>query len=82
MSARRNDFNGANSSFNTTTTSFLLSAYSLIMSLLSFTDPFIIDEAKTHKTEGPVVNLYIYSPWFTFGLINIWDVEMLEDAGK
>ncbi|PON63223.1 hypothetical protein PanWU01x14_133170 [Parasponia andersonii] len=42
----------------------------------------IVDKSEAHKTESLVFDLNIYRPRFTFGLINGWDVEVLEDASE
>ncbi|PON31650.1 hypothetical protein PanWU01x14_368220, partial [Parasponia andersonii] len=68
--------------FSTTTTSFSLSARSLIMSLLGFGHPFIVDKIESHETESLIVDLNVDGPWFTFSLIEWWNVEVLEDASK
>ncbi|PON35254.1 hypothetical protein PanWU01x14_337720 [Parasponia andersonii] len=78
MSALKSVF----SNFNTSTTSFLLSAYFLIMSWLGFGHPFIVDETEPYKTESLIVDLNIYGPWFMFFLIKGWDLEILEDTSK
>ncbi|PON44155.1 hypothetical protein PanWU01x14_268990, partial [Parasponia andersonii] len=78
INAPRNAF----SSFSTTTASFLLSARSLIISLLGFGHPFIVDEIESHDTENIIVNLNVDGLWFTFGLIEWWYVKILEYTSK